>query len=153
MFAPTPRHALIRRWLALLAWMALIFVASSDTESGPRGSRLLAPLIRWLHPDIAPATLDLLILTARKGVHFVTFGILAGLAYRALGAGHPGAWRGSTGLRALVLTVAYAISDEIHQSFVPTRVGSAIDVLIDSAGALAVLAAIRGFGLRRASRR
>jgi VanZ family protein len=35
----------------------------------------------------------------------------------------------------LLITVAYAISDEWHQSFVEGRHGSPVDVLIDTAGA------------------
>jgi VanZ family protein len=34
-----------------------------------------------------------------------------------------------------VITIAFAISDEYHQTFVPGRDGNIRDVLIDSAGA------------------
>lgn len=36
---------------------------------------------------------------------------------------------------ALVLAVLYAISDEFHQTFVPGRNGTPVDVTIDSLGA------------------
>ncbi len=36
---------------------------------------------------------------------------------------------------ALALTVAYAVVDEVHQTWVPTRHGSPVDVAIDAAGA------------------
>jgi VanZ family protein len=50
---------------------------------------------------------------------------------------------------AIVLALAYAVSDEWHQSFVPGRTATAHDVAIDGLGiALAALAATRG-GLRR----
>jgi VanZ family protein len=120
--------------------MAFIFVASSDPESGPRGSRLLAPLIRWLVPDISAEALDRTVLLARKGVHFVTFGLLAGLLWRALSAGSRPDLR--TAVLAFGFTVAYAISDEIHQGFVRTRVASVGDVVIDSLGAAFVLAGL-----------
>jgi len=123
--------------------MILIFVASADPESGPRGSRLLAPLVRWLVPDIGPDALERVVLVVRKVVHFVTFGILAALLWRALAAAHPGRWRWSTAGLALAGAAAYAVSDEIHQSFVPTRVGSGFDVVIDTLGALCALACIR----------
>ena len=35
---------------------------------------------------------------------------------------------------SILLTLTYAISDEIHQTFVPTRTGSLTDVFIDSVG-------------------
>ena len=38
---------------------------------------------------------------------------------------------------AILLTVYYGISDEIHQLFVPGRVCDVVDVAIDSLGALA----------------
>lgn len=34
----------------------------------------------------------------------------------------------------VIFTLIYAISDEIHQTFVPTRTGSLTDVFIDSVG-------------------
>ena len=40
----------------------------------------------------------------------------------------------------LVLSVMYAVSDEWHQTFVPTRVGTPWDVMIDGAGAALGLA-------------
>ena len=42
-------------------------------------------------------------------------------------------------LAALAVAVAYAGTDEVHQSFVRGRHGSPIDVLIDGVGALAGL--------------
>ena len=38
---------------------------------------------------------------------------------------------------ALAAGIAYAISDEVHQLFVPGRVGSPLDVAIDSVGVAA----------------
>jgi len=37
---------------------------------------------------------------------------------------------------AIIISVLYAVSDEIHQLFVPTREGKIRDVLIDSLGIL-----------------
>lgn len=130
--------------MPVLVWMTLIFVASADQESGPRGMRLLVPLIRWVAPDLPDEALNAVVLIIRKVVHLVTFGVLAGLIWRALGPG-----QGANGTRrrlwlALVLTAAYAVTDEIHQQFVPTRVGSLWDVVIDTLGAAVAL-----FGIRR----
>jgi VanZ family protein len=68
-------------------------------------------------------TLDLI---GRKIVHAATYGLLWWLWQRALGTRSP--------LPAALIAVAYAISDEYHQSFVAGRHGSPVDVLIDSAG-------------------
>ena len=70
----------------------------------------------------------------RKLAHMTEFGLLWLLWWRALG------YRGKA-LPALI-AIAYAVTDELHQSTVEDRHGSPVDVLIDSAGvALAILAA------------
>jgi VanZ family protein len=75
-------------------------------------------------------------LVLRKLAHMAEFGLLWLLWWRALG------YRGKT-LPALI-TIAYAVTDELHQTTVDGRHGSPLDVLIDSAGvALAVLVARR----------
>lgn len=132
--------------------MTLIFIASSDPESGPRGSRLLVPILRWINPDISATAIEQITLIARKGIHFVTYATLALLAWHALSVRHPGSWRTRTALQALTLAFLYAISDEIHQSFVPTRVGSPLDVLIDTAGAATALGLCRAWITRRPRR-
>ena len=70
---------------------------------------------------------------SRKLVHLVVFGMLAALLRWALPAIR-GRW-----LVAFVGAVLYGISDEIHQSFVPTREGAAIDIAVDAVGALGAL--------------
>ena len=68
----------------------------------------------------------------RKLVHMATYGVLWWLWYRALGLRSPAA--------AIAITLAYAVSDEFHQTFVEGRHGSPVDVLIDAAGvAIAVV--------------
>jgi hypothetical protein len=65
----------------------------------------------------------LLVLLARKATHFSEYFVLTTLWWWAL-------------LPALAIAIGYAITDEIHQTFVDGRVGTWTDVLIDSAGAL-----------------
>jgi VanZ family protein len=66
------------------------------------------------------------------------FGVLAVLIWRAL--------ESSAVRRAMVwswaLTVAYAVTDEFHQSFTAGRHPSPVDVGIDSVGALLFLLAL-----------
>jgi len=65
-------------------------------------------------------------LPLRKLAHMAEFGLLWFLWWRALGYGHPGP--------SIAIALAYAVSDELHQSFVPGRVGSPVDVAIDALG-------------------
>jgi VanZ family protein len=91
-------------WLPVVAWAALIFVLSAQ-------------------PDLSTGlgTWDLVL---RKLAHLAEYAILGALLLRAVVERVP----------ALVAGVAYAVSDEIHQTFVAGRQGSVLDVLIDSAG-------------------
>ncbi len=69
----------------------------------------------------------------RKLAHLAEFGLLWFLWWRALGYGGP--------LPSIAIAIGYAISDEVHQSFVEGRHGSPVDVAIDALGiGLAVLA-------------
>lgn len=63
---------------------------------------------------------------AAKTAHLVEYAVLYLLVRRAL----------PTDARALLFCLAYAASDEWHQSFVPGRGPSVRDVLIDGIGAL-----------------
>ncbi len=62
----------------------------------------------------------------RKAAHMAEYGLLWFLWYRALEVRSP--------LPAVVLTLAYAATDEFHQSFVEGRHGTPVDVLIDAVG-------------------
>lgn len=103
-----------------LLMMALIFALSSIPSGDVNGS-LQGPL--------------------RKVAHFGEFALLAALWWRALRSrARPGAALAG----AFALTLAYAVSDELHQGFVEGRHASALDVLIDTAGAATALALIAG---------
>ena len=59
----------------------------------------------------------------RKLIHMASFGLLWFL------------WQRAVGTRAAVLiTLAYAVADEYHQTFVEGRHGTPVDVLIDAVG-------------------
>jgi VanZ family protein len=84
---------------------------------------------------------------ARKIGHFGGYAVLAALWAWAL-AGHVRrhlVWAGA-------ISLAYAISDEFHQTFVDGRHGAAMDVGIDALGIVAALTLIRArYGARRRS--
>jgi VanZ family protein len=78
----------------------------------------------------------------RKAAHMVEYGLLWFLWQRAL--------RTRTPWPAVAITLAYAASDEYHQTFVEGRHGTPVDVLIDAAG---VAIAIAIHARRRATAR
>jgi VanZ family protein len=93
-------------WLPVVAWAGLIFALSSIPDLG-------TGLGGW----------DLLL---RKLAHAAEYAVLGALLLRALGRELP----------AVLAGVAYAVTDEMHQAFVPGRQGAALDVLVDAAGVL-----------------
>ena len=68
----------------------------------------------------------------RKFVHAASYGLMWWLWHRALAFRAP--------LAAAAITIAYAATDEFHQSFVEGRHGTPVDVLIDAAGVLIAMA-------------
>jgi len=103
----------IRRWGPVFTWASLIFIMSS-IESVPS-----AQIIWW----------DFII---KKLAHVFEFAVLYYLLVRAL-KGHQRPLR-----LAFFITLIYAITDELHQSFTPGRFPSPLDVGFDSFGALIV---------------
>ncbi len=126
------RRALIWYGLLLL-WMGLIYRASATPDL-----RAL-PWVQWvglLPTNLAVGVAAILEFTLRKGAHMVSFGILACLARGGLATGIPPVRSGRQSAVAFTVAMLYAVSDEWHQSFVPTRGARVTDVLIDAAGAV-----------------
>ena len=78
-------------------------------------------------------------LTIRKLGHWSEYFIFAILVHRALRY-RPGSYSKllHNAFTAIIIFV-YAISDELHQAFVPSRTASVADVLLDSFGGVCAL--------------
>jgi VanZ family protein len=105
----------LRLWAPVVVWAAVIFTLSTLSDLG-------TGLGTW----------DLVL---RKIGHAAEFALLGALLARAL----------RSDALAFAFGVAYAVSDEIHQHFVPGRVGAWYDVLIDSVGVLLGILAWRRY--------
>ena len=75
-------------------------------------------------------------LIGRKIVHAAIYALLCFLLWRATG----------SLASAVAFAFVYAVSDEIHQTFIEGRHGSPVDVLIDSAGIAAAAVVLRRRG-------
>lgn len=133
-------------WLPSLVWMGLIYAMSAmpGDVSGAQSGALLQMILsaaERIFPGIAAVPADTLHLLLRKGAHMAAYAVLALFNFRALSA--CGAKRPY--LDALLLSAAYAASDEFHQGFVAGRGPSVRDVMIDAAGALLALSAVRAW--------
>lgn len=122
--------------------MALIFNMSSQVaEESNRVSTGITEVIIKNIGRVAPnIKIDMGKLNhiIRKNAHFFTYFVLGILVLNAFRRS------GVIGYRSLVLALLictlYAISDEVHQLFVPGRGGQVQDVIIDSLGAAAGIA-------------
>ena len=71
---------IIKAWLPVFLWMALMFFGSTDLMSAEHTSRILTPLLRWWNPDISPAAIAQVHFFVRKAAHLTEYAILAVLA-------------------------------------------------------------------------
>lgn len=113
-------------WLAVIAWLGLIFWFS--------------------HQPSLTTNLGIWDFVLRKIAHMVEFGALTLLLWRALRQ-H---WLGGRApqVTAALAALAYAVSDEYHQSFIVGRTASVRDVGFDLAGILVALALVLGWRRR-----
>ena len=125
-------------WTLVILWMAVIFLFSHQpaTESSDLSSgitKTIADIITSTAPDIK-LNQESLHFFIRKCAHFGVYLILGILIANSL------SHYNMSGLKVILLAFLicglYAISDEIHQLYVPGRSGQVSDVLIDSSGGL-----------------
>ena len=141
----------LSRYLPLIAWLAFITYASSDSFSASNTSRIIGPLVLWLFPHTSPETMATIHHITRKIAHFSEYAILGFLAARAF-RNSPGPWISRRWfLISATLIVVYALLDEYHQSFVPSRTASVVDSFIDMAGGLTALIIVHERSRRIAS--
>lgn len=102
-------------WVAVIAWMALIFTLSAQSNL----------------PDLTPGMPNLQDVVG----HLTVYAVLAMLWFWALasiGVRHAALWAG-------VISFLYGMSDEYHQSFVPGRTMTLADLGVDLVAILIAL--------------
>jgi VanZ family protein len=126
---------------------AVIFLASTSWFSGSHTDSMLRPSVRLFPPR--RHTIDEIHATIRKAAHFTEYAVFGWLIARALRDAR--GWQLHHALLAVALAGTYAVSDELHQRFVPGRTAAFGDVLIDTLGAATaqVLIALPLFRCRR----
>ncbi len=119
---------IIIAWILVVACMVTIFCLSAQdgNESSDLSGSFVKIILELLHLDIDEGVL-------RTCAHCLEFTGLSLLIFNAVYA----TWELKfTFFIAVFGTVCYAITDEIHQIFVPGRAFQISDILVDSTGAI-----------------
>src|SRR3954451_21395307 len=124
-------------WIAVILWMGVIFYLSHQpaTESSELSTGITKIIVKSVeevtpHKGIDIGSFNTMV---RTNAHFFTYLVLGILVINTLRKSGVHGYR-SMGI-ALLICVLYAVSDEVHQIFIPGRGAEVKDVLIDSAGA------------------
>jgi VanZ family protein len=107
---------LVKFWLPVFLWMTIIFLLSSRQRLQVADDFVVNFLFF-------------------KTLHILEYMVLYVLTFRAFKYGSGDGLSMRAFLYAFAVAVIYAISDEIHQTLVPTREGTLRDVIIDAIGA------------------
>lgn len=116
--------------ILVLIWMIIIFIMSSfnATDSANQSNFIVNIISNILNIE----NVRLLSLIIRKLAHFTEYLILGTLVINMFTKNNAK----KTYLLSILLCIIYAISDEIHQIFVPGRACQLKDILIDSVGSI-----------------
>ena len=134
------------RYGPLLLWIAFISFASTSEFSAANTSQIIRPLLLWLFPNLSEARLAAIHFLTRKAGHCTEYAALAFFARRALITSSNAFMQRYWFRLGLLLVVIYALLDEFHQSFVPSRTASIYDSAVDVAGGLTVLLVCKFYG-------
>ena len=124
----------------VLAWMVTVFMLSHQIaeDSSKTSSNFITVIIKLFNKDIEQEQLETIMLKVetivRKLAHFVLY-TLGGMLITIMFINFK-EYITKTKITSFLLGATYAITDEIHQLFIPGRSGEIRDVLIDSTGIL-----------------
>jgi VanZ family protein len=125
--------------LPMLLWMGLIFFMSTDRGAASNTRPIMKSILRRIFPTVdqhlTPEQIDRVDWNIRKVAHVTEYAILCILAFRAVTCGDP-RFRHRNVVLPILIGIAYAASDEYHQSFSKLRDGTAADVFFDSFGVM-----------------
>jgi VanZ family protein len=150
-FYKPPRHSSrddgdwrwwLKVWLPVAIAIAIICIESTDTFSSQHTSDWLRPIVERVFGAFSDRRWESFHHYLRKTGHFVGYGTVGFTFLRAWlhtlarrGRTSLLSWRLESSILAIFSTAIVASGDEFHQSFIPSRTGTPIDVLLDTCGA------------------
>ncbi|APH18391.1 VanZ family protein [Clostridium botulinum] len=113
-------------------WMVIIFIFSNQPgESSDKNNFFVADVLTKGKIDLFKhIDYNFLNFLIRKAAHITEYFILFMLLYYAF----KKTFYKNLKIKAAIITILYACTDEFHQLFIPGREGKVRDVLIDSIG-------------------
>lgn len=135
---------IIFSWIVVILWIVLIFTLSVQTaeqsaDLSTKVTEIIFKTVSMVIPiDTDVRAIDKMVKQfhnlVRKSAHAGLYFVLGGFVINSF------IQTGTKGFKAytyaLLFCVAYAASDELHQTFVVGRSGEVFDVLIDTAGVI-----------------
>lgn len=112
----------------LLIALAIFIFSSFGSEGSDAQSGFFVDIITSISPSISDT--HLLTTIVRKTAHLTEYALLGFFTARAF------AQFDKSPFLSLPTSIAYAITDEFHQAFVPGRAARFTDILIDSIGVI-----------------
>lgn len=139
---------ILRYWVPVAIMLSAMYFFSTDRLSSDRTETVVGRILMWVAAHVSQEVIAVVNYSIRKLAHFIEYGILGALLFRAFRADDPLRWRLKWAAYSLTTAASWAALDEFHQTFTRTRSASPLDSLLDSSGALFVLLVI-GFYNRR----
>ena len=116
--------------ILIILWMYLVFgFSGQDGEQSSGISYKISMILTGNNEDIA----IIIEPYVRKVAHFAEYAVGAILIYLLLYT-FPKISSKIRNISSIIITIIYAISDEIHQLYIPGREGKIVDVYIDTLG-------------------
>ncbi|MCR9093352.1 MAG: VanZ family protein [bacterium] len=139
---PSRRRRIALAWTLVAVWAGVIWSLGGDDWSLQETSRTLSPLLEFFFGELEGPTKWRIYLAVRKSAHFVEYGVLALLTFRAALISAPRNRVATAAWTALFLVALVATADEARQAFSTARTGSPNDILIDVTGGAVAIGAL-----------
>lgn len=127
--------------LSCLCMLAIFILSSFPAAASSEQSEAVMVLFsNFREGNFTPQVLDIIEFIIRKFAHILEFALLGGLWYGYFL--HTSLSHNKKKTFAFLISVTYAISDEVHQYFVEGRAARVYDVAIDTIGVILGILAV-----------
>ena len=130
---------IIKYWIPVLSMLGAMYYFSTDVFASENTRDLIESIIKWIHGGISHRSLMKVNYYVRKAAHFIEYGFLAILLFRAFKADSQQRWKFRWCIYSLMVVIPWSVLDEVHQFFTKRRGASINDSILDSAGGLTAI--------------